>query len=195
MIIFFDTETTGLPIDWKAPVTDLENWPRLVEIAWIITDESGKRIHEHHSIIKPNGFEIPRQASDVHGITTEIAIEEGVELSEVLNEFQELLSSNQEILVAHNMSFDEKIIHAEFLRNNLKFPDCQKICTKDESTNFCKLPGPYGFKWPQLGELHRKLFGYDFNDAHSALIDTRVLVNCFFELIRRGIVKMNKKGA
>jgi len=30
MYLFFDTETTGLPRNWKAPVTDLDNWPRMV---------------------------------------------------------------------------------------------------------------------------------------------------------------------
>ncbi|MCX6741278.1 MAG: hypothetical protein NTY61_02675, partial [Candidatus Parcubacteria bacterium] len=34
--LFFDTETTGLPKNWKAPIEDLDNWPRIVQIAWAI---------------------------------------------------------------------------------------------------------------------------------------------------------------
>ncbi len=34
--VFFDTETTGLPLNWKAPVTELENWPRLIQLAYIV---------------------------------------------------------------------------------------------------------------------------------------------------------------
>ena len=44
MYLFFDTETTGLPKRWNAPVTDLENWPRLVQLAWIMYDDRGNML-------------------------------------------------------------------------------------------------------------------------------------------------------
>ena len=44
MYLFFDTETTGLPKNWKAPITDLENWPRLVQLAWLVYDNIGNKI-------------------------------------------------------------------------------------------------------------------------------------------------------
>ena len=40
--LFFDTETTGLPRNWSAPVSDLNNWPRLVQIAWIFYKDGEK---------------------------------------------------------------------------------------------------------------------------------------------------------
>ena len=35
--LFFDTETTRLPLDYSAPSTDINNWPRLIQLSWIIT--------------------------------------------------------------------------------------------------------------------------------------------------------------
>jgi len=81
MYLFFDTETTGLSKNWKAPVTDLNNWPGLVQIAWVLSDNSGKRIEIKDFIIKPEGFTIPYKATKVHRITTERAYEEGIGLA------------------------------------------------------------------------------------------------------------------
>ena len=42
MFLIFDTETTGLPKKWNSPLTDFDNWPRAVQIAWQIHAEDGK---------------------------------------------------------------------------------------------------------------------------------------------------------
>ena len=189
MYLFFDTETTGLPKRWDAPVSDLENWPRLVQIAWLYFDENGKEISNKSEIIKPEGFIIPEEASRVHGISTEIAIKKGIDLNKVLREFSDI-TSKAKFLIAHNMSFDEKIIDAEFLRKKIgkSLFQPEKICTKEASTQYCEIPGNYGYKWPSLSELHIKLFGSDFEDAHDALIDVEACARCFFELKKKGII-------
>lgn len=189
MYLFFDTETTGLPKKWDAPIEDLENWPRLVQIAWILFDDDGGQVLSKEYIIKPEGFLIPEESSRVHGITTELAMKKGRPLQKILNEFS-LSMSLSNFLVAHNMSFDEKIIEAEFLRKRVQKSLFQpkKLCTKEIATEFCKIPGPYGFKWPSLSELHIKLFGEDFKDAHDALVDVSACAKCFFELKKQGIV-------
>lgn len=119
MYLFFDTETTGLPRNWKAPVTDLNNWPRMVQIAWILCDAKGNRIESDDYIIKPENFVIPQDASRVHGITTERAINEGESLENVLNNFNRLVGQSS-FIVAHNVSFDEKILGAELLEKEYK---------------------------------------------------------------------------
>jgi DNA polymerase III epsilon subunit-like protein len=189
MYLFFDTETTGLPRNWKAPVTDINNWPRMVQIAWILCDEAGNRIEQSDYIITPENYTIPKQSSDVHGITTERAYEEGVDLTKVLKEFNEYCDEANYI-VAHNIKFDEKIIGAEFLRKNIetKFFEKQKLCTMNSSTDFCKIPGPYGYKWPKLSELHIQLFGLDFADAHDASADINATEKCFWEMRRIGLI-------
>ena len=187
MYLFFDTETTGLPKNWKAPVTDLNNWPRLVQLAYIYHDTDGNKISEGNFIIKPEGFIIPADASKIHGISTEKALQEGHSLKAVLNDFNSLIEQ-ADYLVAHNMSFDEKIIGAELLRNGMhnSIPSKKKICTMLQTTNFCAINGPYGYKWPNLTELHYKLFRTGFEEAHNAAVDITATAKCFWELKRLG---------
>ncbi len=189
MYLFFDTETTGLPKNWRAPVSDVDNWPRLVQLAWQIYDKEGNNLSKHDFIIKPEGFTIPSEASSVHGISTERAMSEGHDLKEILQQFAKSIEP-AETLVAHNMSFDEKIAGAEFLRTGIKTDlfHTAKMCTKDASTDYCKIPGPYGYKWPKLSELHIKLFGEDFDEAHDASVDVEACVRCFFELKKLGVI-------
>jgi DNA polymerase III epsilon subunit-like protein len=56
------------------------------------------------------------------------------------------------------------------------------------ATSYCRLPGPYGFKWPTLQELHLKLFNETFAGAHRALADVRACARCYFELKRLKIM-------
>lgn len=191
MYLFFDTETTGLPKSWRAPVTDLDNWPRMIQLAYLLTDDSGNKLADGNHIIKPVGFTIPEDAAKIHGITTGRALKEGADLMAVLLEFQAALG-RAEYLIAHNISFDEKILGAEFLRNKLPdaIPSKKKICTMNSSTAYCAIPGPYGNKWPKLAELHRKLFQADFEGAHNAAADIAATAKCFWELKKLGVIKL-----
>jgi DNA polymerase III subunit epsilon len=189
MYLFFDTETTGLPLNWKAPVTELSNWPRLVQIAWLLHDNSGRLLAGADYIIKPENFTIPPSASGIHGITQDKACRDGAPLARVLDEFANALS-RAEIVIAHNIRFDEAIIGAEFLRQKLSnpIPSKQRICTMLKSTDLCRLEGPYGHKWPKLSELHYFLFKHDFPEAHNAAVDITITAKCFWELKHRGFV-------
>lgn len=190
MYLFFDTETTGLPRRWNAPVTDVDNWPRLVQLAWILYDDGGKLVDSRNSLIQPDGFVIPAEASAIHGITTIIAKEKGCPIKEVMEEFGEQIDAAN-ALVGHNISFDECIVGAEFerLRMMTSLFLKPKYCTMKSSTDYCKLPGNKGFKSPRLSELHRVLFGVDFDHAHDALADVEATARCFWELKKRGVVR------
>ena len=188
-IIFFDTETTGLPHNYNAPVSDIDNWPRLVQLSWIVTNANGDELKVKDYIIKPDGFTIPQDSSRVHGITTEIAQRDGSSLQNVLTEFVSDLGS-VEMIVGHNVEFDKKIVGAELLRCNIqsKSLDKRTVCTMKSSIDYCALPGKYGYKWPTLQELHNKLFGESFEDAHNSLNDIKATKKCFFELKIRQII-------
>jgi DNA polymerase III epsilon subunit-like protein len=189
MYLFFDTETTGTPRNYKAPVTDLNNWPRLVQIAWILQDKDGNTLVKESSIIKPNGFIIPSDVAKIHGITTDIAQRNGVDLLPVLKSFNNLIDSS-EYLIAHNISFDKNIVGAEFLRAKMKNPVPAKklICTMMGSVNYCAINGPYGFKYPKLTELHQKLFNSRFDGAHDASADITATAKCFWEMRKRALI-------
>ncbi|HAM88816.1 MAG: Exonuclease RNase T and DNA polymerase III [Candidatus Falkowbacteria bacterium GW2011_GWC2_38_22] len=191
MYLFFDTETTGLPKNWQAPIHDTDNWPRMVQLAWVATDDNGEVLSGQNYIIKPEGFLIPKEASSVHGITTERALTEGIDLHNALQEFSDSLN-NSEMLIAHNISFDIKIIGAEFFRKKIEnsLDDIDKFCTMQTATDFCRIPhaNGRGFKWPKLTELHIKLFDEGFDGAHDALADVKACARCFFELRGRGVI-------
>jgi len=187
--LFFDTETIGLPRNYKAPVTDSDNWPRLIQLSWIVTDTDGKSISEKNALIRPNGFKIPLDVSKLTGITTEKALNEGFDITEVLMEF---LSDFEKVntIVGHNIDFDLNIVRAEFYRLKIKenLEAKPSVCTMKSSTDFCKLPGYYGYRFPKLQVLYKKLFGEEFNNAHNAASDVAATRRCFFELLKRGII-------
>lgn len=189
MYLFFDTETTGLPLNRKAPVSDLNNWPRMVQLAWLLYDGNGNKISGKDYIIKPEGYIIPAEASKIHGITTERANAEGLNLQTVLWDFVSQVNK-AEFLVAHNMKFDEKIVGAEFLRSKMpnSIASKKRICTMEKATNFCAIIGNYGYKWPTLTELHYKLFRTGFEESHNAAADIIATAKCFWELKRQGII-------
>ncbi len=190
MYLFFDTETTGLPKDYKAPASDSLNWPRLVQIAWSWYDAEGNIWESESYIIKPNGFIIPEEVAKIHRVTQERAELEGVDLEVALKHFSQELKK-AEFLVAHNIDFDDKIVSAEFFRLNMEnlLENTPKICTMKSSVNFCRIPNSYGrYKWPNLDELHNSLFGVGFSDAHDALVDVGACAKCFFELKNRNAI-------
>jgi len=187
--LFFDTETTGIPTNYNAPISDLKNWPRLVQIAWIVCDEKGENIESVEHIIRPHGFIIPKGATSLHGISTEIAMREGKDLKEVLMTFAKLAKESK-VLVGHNLSFDINIVGAELIRTGIEceIQNKSSICTMKSSVNYCALPGKFGYKWPTLEELYYKLFGKSFFKAHSAMNDVKATKKCFFELKRRNLI-------
>ena len=197
MFLVFDTETTGLPQNYRAPITDFNNWPRMVQIAWQIHDIKGDLVEVKNFIIKPEGFSIPFNSEKIHGISTKMALEKGIPLKDVLVHFQEALS-NVKYIIGHNISFDNNIVGCEFLRSEMinVLSDKISIDTKEESTDFCQLPGGRGgkFKWPSLSELYVKLFNETFAEAHNASADVEATTRCFLELVRLGIIQIEKIG-
>lgn len=190
MILFLDTETAGLPKDYKAPASDVDNWPRLVQVGWIAVYESGKKL-EYENIIRPEGFEIPEMASSVHGITTEKAMSDGVGIQVVLSELLYQIG-NADKIVMHNANFDTKVLGAEYIRWIKRNPFDNKVIvdTMELSKEFVGIPGKYGgYKWPKLHELYRALFAEEMGEAHTALQDIRNTEKCYYELVERGIIK------
>ncbi len=191
MYLIFDTETTGLPQNYNAPLTDFENWPRLVQIAWQLHDMRGNLLVARNLIVKPDGFTIPYNSVQIHGISTERAMEEGLDIKEVLSMLKDDIAK-AEHGIGHNIEFDYNIVGSEYLRAGLDNPleELSDIDTKLEGTNFCAIPGGRGgqFKWPTLTELHQKLFGKGFDDAHDAAYDVDATARCFFGLIKESVI-------
>lgn len=190
MYLFFDTETTGLPKNYQAPLDDFLNWPRLVQLAWSLYDAEGNHWGSYNYIIKPDGFVIPEESTKIHRISQEKALKEGRDIKEILAKFLEDVKKTSYV-IAHNIDFDKKIVGSEMLRNNLGefiIPK-EEFCTMKSSVNVCRIDNGRGFyKWPSLAELHRYLFNKDFVDAHDAMVDVNACAKCFFELKKRQLI-------
>lgn len=186
MYLFFDVEAAGMPKKWSSPHTDTFNWPRMVQIAWLVFDENKKLIDNQNYYIKPDGFDIPPESEERNGISTKYAEENGFPLKEVLEKFAEAIRPAKHI-IAHNMAFNEKVVAAEFFRNDIRHVlfDTDRICIMQEATHFCKIPGKRGgYKWPTQKELYIKIFNKIPQGLHNAALDVRVTANCFFTLLK-----------
>lgn len=191
MYLIFDTETTGLPRSWSAPITDTDNWPRCIQIAWQLHDDMGNLIDHQDYLVKPEGFNIPYDAERIHGISTELAMEQGIALSEVLEKFNIALSKTK-FIVGQNLGFDVNIMGCEFHRMNVqsKMSEIPVLDTCTEVTaSLLQLPGGRGgkYKLPTLTELHEYLFNVPFSEAHNATADVEATTRCFLELIKREV--------
>ena len=188
MYIIFDTETTGLPKRWNTPITETDNWPRCVQLAWAVYDEQGSLLKKQDYFIKPDGFTVPNDATSVHGISTEMLQEKGVDMQMVLQEFEADLS-NVKFIVGHNILFDMNIIGCELHRYSitstlLELPYLD-TCT-EETAQLCQLSGGRGgrFKLPTISDLHKFLFKEKISSTFNAIIDVENTSRCFFELLR-----------
>lgn len=189
MYLIFDTETTGLPKRWNAPITDTDNWPRCIQIAWQLHDEMGNLVEHQDMLVQPDGFNIPYEAEQIHGISTALAEQKGKPLQEVLEAFNIALDKAK-FVVGQNVDFDINIMGCEFHRmdveNSLTELPVLDTCT-EATAELCKIPGGRGgkFKLPTLTELHEFLFGEPFAEAHNATADVEATTRCFLELVRK----------
>ena len=121
-ICFIYTETTGLHKTHK-PVSkkELFNFARPVvinyEIGYYKKNEYVLENKVRH-IIKPRCLNIPEETVQFHGITQEIAEEDGVEIETVINQFKKDIK-NVNVIVSHNVDFHLKTLIAESVKYNI----------------------------------------------------------------------------
>lgn len=204
-ILVVDVESTGLPISWDRASSDVDNWPRIIEMAFELFDETGKTLEKVIELIAPDNWEIPTKQTFItkgsseaeaikqaqfwidNGFDTETSKLLGVPLPEVLKKFAKLYDEC-DLMLCHNTSYDKNVISAELIRYGIKVrgkkPD---FCTKLEGEEICKIPGKYPgkFKWPTLNELYTHLFDCPFQGAHAAGCDIQATKECYLEIILR----------
>lgn len=196
--LFLDTETTGLPKKRNADPMDFDNWPYVVEIAWLLTDEFGLQVSGDKYIVKQN-VKIPQEAINVHHITNEDMNSKGVAPKRVYKEFLEDIA-NCEYIIGHNLDFDLPIIQCELYRNGFDVSLYEKkhFCTMKAGKDFC-----YSFdangrpKNPKLVELFSSLYfnvsSLPIKGTHSALADTLMTYRCFMKMMEQkpGLLNYN----
>lgn len=189
LALFFDTETTGLPL-FKEP-SEHPGQPHLVQLAACLADlDTRKTIASMDVIVKPDGWTIPAEVSAIHGITTEHAQAVGIPEAMAV----ELLLSlwAQRLRIAHNESFDCRIVRIACMRHAAAFADPWKAgkaeCTQIIATPIVKAPptakmiaaGRNHFKSANLGEAYQHFTGKPLENAHSAMADVQACMAVYF---------------
>lgn len=183
--LVFDTETTGLP-DWKTP-SEGEGQPHIVDLAAILYD-GDTEVDRLNVIVRPDGWVIPQDTIDLHGITMEQAMDEGIAEAEALERFLALVQ-RADVDVAHNTTFDERIIRIAMMRYRDEaqansYRERAKFCTMFHSRDICRLPAKRGglYKSPKLSEAYQHFFGEPLEGAHRALPDALGCARIFHHL-------------
>ena len=183
-LLFVDTETSGLPVDWEKPYHVAGNWPYIVQLAWIIYTREGEEVKRENHFIKANDYSISHISREIHGISEAFLQEHGSERKEVMQCIYNDLLHYQPLVVGHFMQLDYHMLGLGFYRAGLENPlkalptFCTMVLTKD----FWQLPG---HKYLRLNELYFRLFNKNMPKQHDALEDAEATALCFFELKRR----------
>jgi DNA polymerase III epsilon subunit-like protein len=198
--LFLDTETTGL-ILYKEPSEDPRQ-PHIVEIAALLHDDAGQLVETFHAIVRPDGWTIPDDVAEIHGITTERAMDEGIPEAEALSLFLEL-HTRADIRVAHNESFDARILRIAIKRYGAgetqedrdaladAFKAAPKYCTCNSAKPIMRLPATekmvasgkgHWFKPPTMQEAHTHFLGKPFDGAHGASADAKACAAVYFAM-------------
>lgn len=197
-VLFFDTETTGIPErSWNWD-TDFEQYPHVVQIAWL----HGCKVETH--IIRPDGWEIPQETVDVHGITTEYALEHGEPFASVVDMFiQDCHDAG--LICGHNIHFDTSIIKANILRElGREYYDAndvenalykgKRIDTMRPTMKWVDARMANGrLKFPNLSELYSRCFPGESFPAHDALEDVKAVAKCLPVILELGLVELKVK--
>ena len=186
-IVFLNTETLGLPIGKISTVTkaNINKWPRVValHLKFGYYDNITLQIQILRSIyciVKPDGYIIPKEISDIHGITDEIANKEGLDIGNILNETKEIFIGNRDIhpvttIITHNSKFHLNVLKAEFFRNNIDFDF--SIYSMIDLVNF-----RHKLSYPKLDKLYESLYSKKFKKSHPRKSTINVIIKCFEKL-------------
>jgi DNA polymerase III epsilon subunit-like protein len=194
MFLIYDTETTSL-LNFKL-AADHPDQARIMQLGAILTDENLMPVASFCRLIKPwNWPKIAQEAIDTHGLTFERCMDEGVELKEVIEEFDTYADQMQAAdgtSVAFNQQFDSKFIRGERRRlgREDRFGIAREFDPMKASTEICRLPhksGRGGYKFPKLAEAYRILCGAEMAGAHDALADCHATRQIMVALRDRGV--------
>jgi len=197
-VLAFDTETTGLPTERNASIMDLEKWPYILQLSYVVYDTDEKKIIVCEDDIIKVDLEkvvISTKSIAIHGITPEISQEKGIPINDALNKFnKELLKAD--LIIGHNISFDKRMLMVECNRTKIrqKFTDYgvrkPEYCTMKNSSELCGIEitnqetGEKYFKFPTLAQLYTHLFAMDApKDLHNALVDVVVCLRCYIKIV------------
>ncbi|MCJ8210036.1 3'-5' exonuclease [Mucilaginibacter sp. RS28] len=183
--LFIDSESSGLPLNWHQPLSESGNWPRAVQVSWIIYNENREEVKRENFYIRDDDFEITAAATKVHGITSAFLKTNGVSRSEALSVLAADLREYQPLVIGHFIKLDYYVLSADFLRMGT-------TSALDNSPLFCTMVASGQLRRSvvdrqlHLEELYYLLFNRDLQQQHNALADAAATAECFFKLWDEG---------
>lgn len=185
--LVIDTETSGLPKKWEAAYGTKNNWPHVLQIAWIIYDKDGKELKKANHYLEAGDFKITKASLKIHKITKEFLQENGADRLTILKEFEADILAYKPLIVAHFAELDFCMIGVEYHRQNLPNPlsNCQTFCTLKASAPYVKNPA---FHFLKLNVFYKTLFKRRPENLHNALADVELTAEIFFHLLQKGEV-------
>jgi DNA polymerase III epsilon subunit-like protein len=197
-VLVFDTETTGLPKEKNASIYDSSMWPHIIQLSYIVYDSDANDLVElvDDYINIALNVNIDSESEKIHKISREM-LKNGVSISVALKKFNSH-ADKCDLLVAHNVSFDKRMLMVEGIRNKIHMNINDTYCTMKNSVDLCKIEaisrtGEKYFKYPKLSELHYELFKKNPKNTHNALIDILICLRCFCKMeLKKDISRINR---
>ena len=178
-ILVLDTETTDKPPGIKLMKETVEFWPFIVQMSFILLDDTTFKYTEYDYLIKTSA-EITN--SEIHGITKSMNSAQGFAFSDIYEIFK-LCVQQADIVIGHNLSFDLNMIQAECFRHKVTYvPPRITYCTMMSTTRICNLPQ---HTWARLEELHTCLFHEKAMNLHNALQDCVICLRCYLKIMNK----------
>ena len=171
--LVFDTETTGLLAPRAARIS---RQPNIIEFYGQVVNIPTVDVPPHHYLFFP-GAKLPPAITAITGLR-DSDLKDKPPFRSRAKKIVALIES-VDIVVAHNLSFDKRIIEANLKRDELDAPVWpREICTVEATEHL------YGRRM-SLSDLYKEIFDDTFK-AHRAKADVEALVKIFNKLIEDG---------
>jgi len=198
--IFFDTETTGLPLHKNSSIYNTKEWPYIIQLSYIVYDEDTNKViaNVNDYILIDDSIEITKESFKTHNISRYFLKENGILMKDAINKFKKHMIDSR-IIIGHNVSFDKRMLIVECIRNNIHLNLKETFCTMKNSSEICKIEainenGEKYYKYPKLQELHNYLFNTNVKNLHNASIDILVCMRCYYKILfDYDILKKNRE--
>ena len=184
LLMFVDTETNGIPVDQTASYKNIDNWPRIKQISWLIYDKEEQLYASHNYVISEEDASIQINRSDYVPKTV-------LPIHQILRRFLNFLRYC-DVIVGHNIQYDVQVILSELYRYGMetdKLSSMHQFCTMKNGVNACGFDTELGERYPKLQELYSKLFHQPFENEHDAYCDIKATAECFWTLFSDGYLR------
>lgn len=191
MYLIFDVSPIAKVTNYKASFTDVNAWPRLAHISWIVLGEDLKPIEDFDNIVVGNPIKFDEEIKKNLKIDDEDIRKKGASLEEILKSFNTSVSKVKYVF-SHNLNYNQNILAAEYLRQMMPLDlfKLDRYCLMQEGTHFAKLPARGGgYKWPSLSELHAACFHTSYAPVNNARADVIAATRCFIKLKKNGTLE------